>query len=101
MDDVSSKEFYAAFQTLGDSLRGHIDKRFNELDHKLDEHSAEDRLVANRVLTIEVERKNEAAVAIKDRRRELTATTNRITFTVAGMTIAASVIIEIVKHFFK
>lgn len=90
MDEVSVKEFYAAFEALGDRVEERIDKRFNTLDQKLDDHADEDRAVADRVLTIEVERKKEIATAA-----------NRITLTVAGMTVGASVIIELVKHFIK
>lgn len=90
MDEVSSKEFYAAFADLGDRVEARIDTRFGTLEHKLDEHAAEDRLVANRVLTMETQRASEAADAAK-----------RMTWTVLGMTTGAAVVLEVLKRFFK
>lgn len=90
MGEVSEKDFYAAFNALGADLRDHLDRRFNALDRKLDAHAADDLMVANRVLTIEVERK-----------KEFTSATTRMTWTVAGMTTGATILMEIVKHFFK
>jgi transcription initiation factor TFIID subunit TAF12 len=90
MDDVSNREFYAAFSALGDRLEQKIDKRSDKLEKKLEEHSAEDRVVADRVMTIEVERRTEATQAAR-----------RMTWTVFGMTTGATIIVKIVERLFR
>lgn len=64
-DGVSQEQFYSALRTLEANITAHINERSNALERKLDEHTEDDQKVADRVLTIEVQRAEEKAAAIK------------------------------------
>ncbi len=66
MGEVTAAEFYRALDELRENLRRHIDLKFAEVRHALEEHEAEDRRVADDVLKIKTERTTEAAQAAKN-----------------------------------
>ena len=63
MSDISQAQFYEAMQQMRDlidekhaSQRIFIADRADRIEHQIAEHAKEDRLVADRVLTLENER---------------------------------------------
>lgn len=72
MSDITQGQFYDAIQKLRDhldakhtSLRESMEDGFARLDAKLDQHAKDDSLVANRVLVIETQRKEEASQVMR------------------------------------
>lgn len=72
MADITQAQFYAALQELRNhldtkhmNLRESMESAFGRLDTKLDQHAREDAIVADRVLVIETQRKEEARLALK------------------------------------
>jgi len=85
-EGVSQEQFYKALGALEERLG----RRFDGIERKIDDHAADDRLVANRVLVIETQRDEEQKAAVRRG-------------TLGGILAAAGVsgMWELVKHVWK
>lgn len=83
MEPVTQGQFFQSIEALRalieqkhTNLRETLEDNFKEINAKLADHAEDDQLVANRVLTLEVERKKERESAdkeLRDRAVRLTA----------------------------
>ncbi len=89
-EPISAERFYEALQILERRLGEKIDWCRCSLETKLDEHAEDDRKVADRVLTIEIQRADEKAQALK-----------RGVWAGIGAASGVSLLIEGLRHLWK